>query len=625
MTDKKTIKRGVFTITFLMLFLSLTLVSALTDCTTSVINLDKDNMQDSFVCNNFANATVVTLSISSGLSNYVLVSPSSISPLDNPAITIIASQNTPTGNYSGSLIFSDSSSSIPIHLSIQNTQVEPVDTDIIVFPTSKIVNVQQGKEKTQNVLISVPSNYPRTITISSVTLEPEVETISFGDLNLGQIVPGSSIQIPIIFSAIDAQTGSYSTYLDILATDLTGRVNLPKVSLTIQVTAGVTPVTEETFSTPPTCSLSSSTFTLNTTYSFTCSNTVSNLDIVIPSNDYYIGKKVETSQNIYRYDFTAVKYGNTYFKAEYRYKGASIFTPFSQEIKISSTGTSVPGTNLKIIFTPALSELQDGQEVLIQLADNKTGSLVTEPRVWVNAKELNGTGETFKTTFVAETDYEVRGKSPGYDDLIQTFKISPKPITIVISPTSGDTSTIFSINTSVENATLFVNDAVIENPYSGTLKGGLNVIKAVKKGYTTTTTNLSVTNLIRILSGGENFKKGALQTFILNQNTSYKVYYQNSMDATSVDLLTFGDGTKIEFTPDKKGFYKIEANGTIVGRMYEIKGFSFKDKWWFMPAWVWILLIAGIIILTIIIMAVRRSNTYEDKGPPMVMSVGGGD
>jgi len=613
-------KRGVYVIIFLMLLLTLNFISASTSCSKSLINLSSSNLQDSMICLNEGNNTV---NLVSSLSS-IFISPSSISPGNNPTINLIASSGTAPGNYQGQITFSDSSTAVPLYLIIHDPNAN-IDSDIIVFPTSKIVNVQQEKEKTQNILIDVPSNYPRIVTIKSVTLEPEVDTIKFGDLNLGQISPGNSIQIPIVFTGVDAQTGSYSTILKILATDLEGQVILPQVSLTVQVTAGVSPVTEETFSTSPTCSLSSSTFTLNTTYSFTCQNTVSNLEISIPSNEYYIGKKVEVTQNIYRYDFTPIKYGNTFFKSEFRYKGASIFEPFSQEIKISSTGTSVPGTSLKIIFTPSLESLQDGEKVLIQLADNKTGSLVSEPKVWVNAKELNGTGETFETSFVAETDYEIRGKSPGYDDITETVRISPKPISIILNPASGDTNTIFSINTSIENATLFINDAVVENPYSGTLSGGINVIKAVKKGYTPASINLTISNLIRIISGGENFKKDVLQTFILNQNASYKVYYQNSIDATKIDLLTFGDGLKIDFTPDAKGFYRIEANGVQLGPFYEIKGFSFKNKWWFMPAWAWILIIFIIIILVIIVISIRRANTAESPGPSMVMPVGTGD
>lgn len=619
---------------FLMLMLTFSFVSAnviVSDPNPPIVSLNPYNPSTTveFENLNLSENPTVYLTLDSSLVDVLQLSKTSFTMLSHYDSVIFSIKSTATGGtYSGYLHYDFGSDDgvIPINVVVAQEE-DPVNYDIIVFPTSKIVNVQQGAVKTQSILIDVPANYPRTITVKSVTLEPEVDTIRFGDLNLGQIAPGNSLQIPIIFSGEEAQTGSYSTTLKMLATDSEGQINLPQVTLIVQVTAGTSPVTEDTFSTPPTCSLTATTFNLNNTYSFTCSNTVSNLDIIIPSSDYYTGKKVETSQNIYRYDFMPKKYGNTIFKAEFRYKGASIFDPFEQEIRITSSGSTVAGTDLRFSFTPKLEEAQDGEKVLIQLVDNKTGSLVSDPIVMVNALEINKTGDySFEYSFVAETDYELRGKALGYADLVQTISINPQIINIILSPISGDTSTIFTINTSVENATLFINDGVVENPYSGTIPGGLNVIKAVRKGYTTTEKNLTVESIIRISSGGENFKKGALQTFFLTQNATWKVYYLNSMDATSVDLVESGEGTKIEFTPDKKGFYKLEADGVMVGPYYEIKGFSLGNKWGFMPAWAWMLIILVVIVIIIIVIAVKRnSSTYaDDSGGGMMYPVGDG-
>jgi len=439
---------------------------------------------------------------------------------------------------------------------------------------------------------------------------PGTEAILFGDLNLGQVAPGNSIQIPIVFSGIDAQTGTYQTQLSVFATDSEGQVALPTVSLTLQVTAGVTPITGDTFSTSPTCSLSATTMNLNNTYSFTCSGVVSNLQITIPSSNFYIGKNVEISSGIYRYDFIPVDYGETQFIAEFRYNGASIFQPFSQDIRISSAGSLVPGTSLKFVFTPKLDDATgDEEKFLIQLADNKTGSLVSGPIVLVNAVAVNKTGDySFEFAFESNTDYEVRGKAPGYEDLVETINVKSQKIEIRINPGVGDSSTMFNITTSVDNATLTILDQNYIGNYYGVLPGGAVEIKAVKEGYKIEIINFTVDDRPRIIAFGSEFKKNVAQNFTLNKIGDWIIYHKNSLGATERTEYAKGSGDLIEFTPEKSGAYVIEVSGIHVGT-YEIEGFSFTNKWGFLPAWAWLIL--GAILVLIIIVVIARKKFKE--------------
>lgn len=604
------------------LFFCVSFVSATTECGKSIVELSSVIQQDDFTCNNEGNSSIF-LSLTSDISDYIFVHPTILPPGESTIVTLdVYNTNIPAGNYEGDLDFSEVIPSIPVHLAITSDQSDPNACKLNPSLVSYTQTVQQGTVFELPKITFTPKNCDGEFSIMSPYISGGVTTSS------GQkpvyIKSSSSKDIILGVDTTGLSSAPFKSTLTLYAFGQSFDVS----EISIIVTGGTTPNVNFNVDSLPSCSLSSTTFTLNGTYSLTCTNIIPGVTISPIIDAEYIkglGPGDTMSDTNFVWKFTPKKYGNTIIKAEYKYLSLPVGDPFSQEIKISSTGTAVPGTNLQIVFTPSLESLQDGEIVIIQLVDNKTGSLVSEPRVWVNAKELNGTGETFETSFVAETDYEIRGASPGYDNILETVKISPKPISIILNPASGDTNTIFSINTSIENATLFINDAVVENPYSGTLSGGINVIKAVKKGYTQASINLTISNIIRILSGGEDFKKGVLQTFILNQNASYKVYYQNSMDATKIDLLTFGDGNKIEFTPDDKGFYRIEANGMQLGPFYEIKGFSFKNKWWFMPAWGWILLMFIIIILAIIIIAIRRANSSESEGPSMVMPVGGGD
>ena len=606
MTDlkKKNIIIGVF-------LLSLFLISLVSAVTTNPTQIILNNQNPSQLIEFQGLNSSISLSLSSSILNYAQLNFYTVDST-NRWVTISLKENVPAGNYIGSINYDGGTIPIGIYIEENETQIE---SDIIVFPTSKVVTVKQGSEKTQSIMLTVPSNYPGSINILSVDFNPGTETIMFGDLNLGQVAPGSSIQIPIVFSGIDAQTGSYFTQLSILATDSEGQVPLPTISLTLQVTAGVTPVTGDTFSTPPTCSLSATTMNLNNTYSFTCSGIVSNLDINIPSSDYYVGKNVEVSAGIYRYDFMPTNYGEVEFKAEFKYNGASIFQPFRQDIRITSAGSLVPGTSLKFIFTPKLDQATGDEETfLIQLADNKTGSLVSEPRIWVNAIELNSSpSDTFQYSFNPNTDYEIRGKSPGYEDFVETINIKPQKIEIRISPGIGDTLTTFSINTSVENATITIGGKDYYGIYVGPLPGGVNEIKAVKEGYKTEIINFTVDDRVRIISFGGEFKKGIDQNFTLNTNSSWIVYLKGSLDDVERTEIARGTGNLISFLPDKKGVYVIEADGAHIGT-YEIPGFSFKNKWWIFPAWAWFLVFVPIVII-VIILGIRKKmrNSYAQE------------
>jgi len=116
------------------------------------------------------------------------------------------------------------------------------------------------------------------------------------------------------------------------------------------------------------------------------------------------------------------------------------------------------GTTLGMMIGQATG---DEESYLIQLGDNKTGSLVQGPRMWVNALELNTSTGTFEYAFEPNKDYEIRGKAEGYEDIVQTININPQKIEIRISPGTGDTLTTFSINTSVDNATITIGGKII--------------------------------------------------------------------------------------------------------------------------------------------------------------------
>ena len=561
-----------------------------------------------------------TISLSSNLQSYLHLQWNYINPSEDTSHIYL--DNLPSVNVSGFLFYGGQDT--PVNIIV--AEEEQVYEGDISFPSAKTFNVQQNQIYNKEIKLILPFNYPNSILIQTIEFSEETQILRWGDKEEGiSVNPGDVFSIPLIIDTTDAQSGDYPPIDVIVRYDDNG-INQLKSTVNIHVYESINPAGSDTFSTPPTCSLSATTFNLNNTYSFVCSGVVSNLQVEPQYSEYFEGKTVKVSSGLYKYEFIPLKYGETDFVAIFKYLDSPIFQPYKQTVRITSAGSLVPGTSLKFIFTPKLDEATGDEEAfLIQLGDNKTGSLVQGPRMWVNAIELNSSTGTFEYSFTPNTDYEVRGKAEGYEDIVQTINIKPQKIEIRITPGTGDTLTTFSINTSVENATIIIGEVDYFGSYLGLLPGGVNEIKAVKEGYKTEIINFTVEDRIRVVSFGGEFKKGVDQNFTLNKNASWIVYHKKSMDDVERTEIAKGTGDLIFFLPEKKGVYVIEAEGTHIGT-YEIPGFSFKNKWWIFPAWVWFLIFVPIVII-IIILGIRKKmrssyNQESQDGAGLSFNVG---
>lgn len=593
-------KRGIL---ILILFLSLSFLSA-TTCNQTIFSLDGSSQKTIQCIGGNVNRTI---NVYAG--SYVSTDSSTINGngVDTKTFVLTFSPPTTMGIYNSYVLFDDGLN-IPITFTIE----EPYTGDIIVFPTSKVVTVQQGSEKTQNILVTVPQTYPRTITIQSVDFNPGTETILFGDLNLGQVAPGNTIQIPIIFSGKDAQVGTYQTNLNIFATDSEGQVTLPSINLQLQVSAGVSPVTNSTFSTKPSCSLSSTDMHLNETYTFTCSNVVQNLEVNPQYSEFFEGISVDLSGGIYTYKFKTTKYGNCNFIATFSYKGSPIFSPFLDEVRIKSTGSSTPGTNLKFLFTPKLSDLGSGEETIIQIVDNKTGSLVDSPSLYINAVKQNTTDKAFKFSFSSGKNYEMRGTSPGYNDLVQKINISSTPTKITVSPSRtfyfvGDK---INITTEPIDCAVSVNGVIITyKEYTFGIDGNFT-IKATKSGYREGNLTILVKKNVEYQTMTPEYskwKKGSEVIMELTENSNWVVQFEEEYEENDQKLyrapiqLTSGATKRVEFKIEEYGRYVVKSNDLEV-----VSKVVTKESVWYNPlswvwvknlGWWWILIIGGIVLV----------------------------
>lgn len=524
-------------------------------------------------------------------------------------IRVTFNENANVGPHSGSILFKDNNSTLVLTVLISFTIIDvPIVTDILVFPTSKIISVKQGEEKTQNILIIVPSSYPRAVLFHKADFNPVIETIRFGDLNLGLVAPGDSLRIPIVFSGVGASTGNYPTTLKIIATDeFLGQVTIPSVSLELQVTAGINPISNFSITELPTCSLNAVELNLNQTYSMTCSRPNANIDIATFIDNFYLkGISVEETPSQYIYSFKAQKIGNTVFKAKFLHKGSQIGYPFVQKIKISPSGSSpIPGTTLRFVFyqngkETSIDELE-ATETIIQIEDNETGILITDYTLYRGGLEINNT-----LTLDANEDYEMRATSPGFVDSTVSFEVSRLPIEIMISPnkTNYFTGDLITITTVPENASVLVNGVIVDNGYTFMLSGN-HTIKAISELYKTTSIFINVKPSINIIaSSPETFewKKGDDVITQLDKNVTWEVYRDGIQIAS-------GEGNLVEFKITEVGTYNIKSEGNLI----ESVTVEEKGVWnWIKDNWLWF--VGGLIIIIVIYLLFFRGRGEDEEG-----------
>jgi len=595
-------------------------ISAVVDCGTNpyvTLTYDESNIPTGEISLKSCTGNADSISLTgSGLSYISLGSDSSVLT-GTKTIKVLIEDNIPKNDYLLSVNFFHNSSlilSFPLLVKI-NPIPSSIGCMIDVFPTLLTnIKVKQGETKTRNIQLSLPNCYPSSVSINGVALATDERPIQLGELSLGQIQPGDSIIIPIELDATDVSYGQYSDTLQFLIYNSSGgKINVPSVSISVYVSQGINPIINSTFSTPPSCSISSNIMNINNTYSLTCSNIVQNLEVSPQYNEFFEGLSTNLASGIYTYNFKPVKMGNTNFIALFIYQNSPIFPPFIQEVKIQSSGSIAPGTNLRLLFTPTLDKLSNEEPTIIQIVDNKTGSLVNSPEIYINAiklSPLNTSEKSFPYSFSVGENYEVRGKAPGYDDLIQIVNITSKPITISISP---DQTTYFvgdMVNiTNNANASIIVEGIIITgSSYTFTKSGNITMV-ADKEGYTKVEKIVNVQPKTMFYPSSctlepEKWKKGKKVTCGLSEETSWKVY-SNGIELAS------GSGKELSFKIEEEGMLEIKSGEIGLWQQTIEKGGILK---WIEDNYLWC---AGFLVFIVIVYFVFIRSKEETKSGVM--------
>ena len=350
-------KNKILLITAIMVIITTILVISVSaiSCSPNPISISYNNTnsyQTILTCSNPTNQSIIITP--SGETTSFSINTNTIQPnSSSQQITLTFNSGLSSGNHYGFLSFSDGSNIIPITFNV----VEPITySDIIVFPTAKVVSILNGQTKNQNIQVIVPIDYGDYINIQSITFNPDIDLVQTSDLDLGRLNSGQTLNIPLIINKDglnNIQIGNYQTTMNILATNSHGIVNLPPVSIQVSVSASTNPLTNSSL-VRPSCILSATNIPINSTATLTCSNVLNNLDVSPQYNEFINGVNAQLSAGIYVYSFTPTKIGSSSLTTQFNYLNSPIFSPSSGAYLTAKIDT---GTTTIAKAAPAVATL----------------------------------------------------------------------------------------------------------------------------------------------------------------------------------------------------------------------------------------------------------------------------
>lgn len=513
------------------------------------------------------------------------------------------------GTYTGYL----SNMSNPITITqIVNQPSQSQGCFIDIFPTVLTnIKIKRGETKTRNIQFTLPSCFLNYVTIQGISLQSDEQPIQLGEISIGKVMPGNSVMIPIEINSESASTGTYSDTLQFLVYNSSGsKINLPSVSISVIVTSSISPVSNFTFTDLPSCSLDATEISVNDSHRLTCSITNANFQVrpVIDSK-FIRGISVSETSNQFIYEFRANTIGLTTIKAEFLYKNAPIGTPFSQDLRISYSGSSpISGTKMDFNFyqlgSKKTKENLVADSVTVLVIDNSTQSLVPSFTLYLNGQPTNNT-----FTLEADKTYELRASSSGYIDGVSILKVQEVPLSLIIDPIKDyyELGEKINVTSSPEGATIMLDNSVVASPFAISSEG-VHTIKIVKAGYISAEKNVTVKTIITVTDTSipfQDWKVGNTIVLRLSKPSKWVVTRDGVQIASNIS-----DSDIVKFKIDKVGMY----SGTAGDSVFMSKSIEKKPFFSFMPDWWTIWHTIVIVVIVIVIIWLIRLGKKEEEG-----------
>jgi hypothetical protein len=258
-------------------------------------------------------------------------------------------------------------------------------------------------------------------------------------------------------------------------------------------------------------------------------------------------------------------------------------------------------------MTITLSNTQPFINTVLTVTIRSSGTPLEQ--VNLDIKKPDGTTDTQKTdsdgsiTYTPDKagDYQITASKAGFNDQKGTFKARLHNLGIQIVPdklkyTIGDTISLgisdADTNTPITGATIMVNGQRIFSSGFQLADKGTYTITADYTNYQTATRNLNVLDVTAVTST-VNLKVGENSTILLNNPTDWKIMKDGQ-------VIQYGTGSSITFTPPEGGQYSIVADSRTIGT-YEASGFN------------WTIMIGLLVVIAVVLIIVIAKKGSADK------------
>ena len=387
--------------------------------------------------------------------NFINLSTTSITIAANSTmdytVPLYIPQSTSTGLYADYLNYQYNNSgliSIPFMTTITAGSTQIGDCKLTPLITNYISTIKTGTSPfTKSFSITVSSACTQSVDIKTPIISGVTETsdgskpISLtGSLSLGSKDPGSEAKFDVQFDVSGLQSGTYNPTITIPAI-YKGEKIQTIIEFQIVVTGSLGPISGQlvapTYSIPDQVGVGQI-FTIQAT------NVDPNLEPQIFPNMALIGTKVEMKDTTWTWTGTINKTGKYEVSIVSMYNGGPIGGVYSKNVTVTESDATVLTGNMTFEFYPAVTDLQDGQNVSILIRD---GSKIVDNAIFY----INGI-RTTQQTFIVEggKKYMLAATHPNYPTIDYTLELSNKELSIMLNPAdveTGETATVGAIDT----------------------------------------------------------------------------------------------------------------------------------------------------------------------------------
>lgn len=523
--------------------------------------------------------------------------------------------------YSSRIWYGDGDEYIPVFINVKAKSSTSTGCKIILPSELYQISIKKGTNPfTDNFLLKISNKCENGLTITDIRESGQVVQTEqgkqpirlTGSVPKGDYEKGQTMDMNVEFDVSELSLGDYRSSIVITSTEGDEQIT-QKIDFRIFVVGTASSVTNETFSTLPTCNPITTDLQIGKTYQLICNNVVDSnikLNINEESMEYLKGLSSERPTNQIIWSFTPTKLGNAKLKFYFTYEDLLMGEMQEYDLRISQTPSGALGTKLMFDFYPKSLDIDnlkasDTFSVLIKAINpdivNDTGTIIDNAVLYKDGQQI--TDNTF--TVNSGQKFTLSASAIGFGSIDRYIEV-PNQMVSISYPPDVEVGRNVTFVTNPEDALFYIDGIQSSKTYIFT-ETGSHTIRAEKEGYESNEFSLTVTEQLRLLSEyPKKIKIGDEFVVEYNKPIHWYVSIQEGNNTESL-LFTEGNGNYVQFIPDREGIYKIYVRNELIAT-YELNKFNFGTI---------IIVVVVVIVIVLLFMAYQRGyfkSSNKEKG-----------